>query len=352
MGKSSTTGFHETSYELARCVVCGEADTREVAGPEDLREERELLWQFHMRRLSPRTPPDRLVDRVAFSQPALWRIVQCRICGLVYRNPVEKRDALREAYSTDELPDDAVFQALHRAQHDASRAQVRRLARHLTRRGTGLEVGSYVGAFLAAARESRWQFEGLDVNPRVNAFARSLGYTVHDGDLEHFEPNRTFDAVAIWNTFDQLPDPRTAARVALRLLSPDGVLAIRVPNGECYTHWRARIGGRGGRAARALLAHNNLLTFPYRYGFSPASLSRLLADVGFRVERVISDVLVPTTDEWTRPWARIESRVVKPLTKPWAPWFEIYARKIPTDLPTSWDANQLAAYSISASGGQ
>lgn len=353
MGKSSTIGFHETSYELARCVVCGNADAGEVAGPEELREERELLWQFHMRRLSPRTPPDRLVDRVAFSQPAVWRIVQCRICGLVYRNPVEKRDALCETYSMDELPDSAL-QALHRAQRNASRTQVRRLARHLRRRrtGGGLEVGSYVGAFLAAARESRWQFEGLDVNPRVNAFARSLGYAVHDGDLEHFEPNRTFDVVAIWNTFDQLPDPRTAARAAVRLLGTNGVLAIRVPNGECYAHWRARMGRRGGRAARAILAHNNLLTFPYRYGFSPASLSRLLADVGFRVERVVSDVLVPTTDEWTRLWARIESRVVKPLTKPWAPWFEIYARKIPTDLPTSWDASQPAAYSISASGGQ
>jgi SAM-dependent methyltransferase len=348
MGRSSTIAFREASYELARCAVCGDADASEVAGPEELRQERELLWQFHMRRLSPRTPPDRLVDRVAFSQPAVWRIVRCRTCGLVYRNPVEKRDALHETYASDEIPDTA-FQALHRAQRNASRAQVRRLDRHLTRRGTGLEVGSYVGAFLAAARASRWPFEGLDVNPRVNAFARSLGYTVHDGDLEHFDPKRTFDVIAIWNTFDQLPDPGAAARAVARLLAPNGVLAIRVPNGECYAHWQARL---GGRAAQAILAHNNLLTFPYRYGFSPASLERLLAGVGFRVERVVSDVLVPTTDEWTRRWARIESRVVKPLTKPWAPWFEIYARKIPTDLPTSWDASQPAAYSISASGGQ
>src|SRR5688572_12551856 len=105
MGKSSTIGFHETLYEFARCVVCGAADAREVAGPAELREERELLWQFHMRRLSPRTPPERLVDRVAFSQPAAWRVVQCRTCGLVYRNPAEKRDVLRETYSTDESPD-------------------------------------------------------------------------------------------------------------------------------------------------------------------------------------------------------------------------------------------------------
>jgi len=38
-------------------------------------------------------------------------------------------------------------------------------------------------------------------------------------------------------------------------------------------------------------------------------------------------VLVPTADEWTRPWARIEERLLKPLARPFAPWFEVYARK-------------------------
>lgn len=299
-----------------------------IAGPEDVRDEAELLWQFHMRRLSPRTPPDRLVDRVAFSQPTPWRVVRCCTCGLVYRNPVEKREALRETYS-DTAPANDVLLALHRAQSKSFRAQARRLSRQLARRGTGLEVGSYVGAFLAAAHESGWQFEGLDVNPLVNAFARSAGFTVHDGDLEHFQPDRMFDAVAIWNTFDQLPDPGAAARAAFRLLRPEGVLAIRVPNGGCYAHWRARLAVRGQRAlAAAILAHNNLLTFPYRFGFSSASLARLLRDAGFGIERTVSDVLVPTTDEWTRPWARIEARVIKPLTRPWAPWFEVYARKL------------------------
>jgi SAM-dependent methyltransferase len=315
------------SYELTRCVVCGGSDARDIAGPDDIRVEAELLWQFHMRRLSPRTPPDRLVDRVAFTQPPAWRVVQCRACGLVYRNPAEKAQELRATYAQDAPASDALL-ALHNAQRDAYRAQARRLSGHLDRRGSGLEVGSYVGAFLAAARDARWQFEGLDVNPHMNAFARSLGFVAHDGDLERFHPGRTFDAVAIWNTFDQLPDPRMAARAAFRLLRPDGVVAIRVPNGECYARLRRRLAARGSRAAAtAILAHNNLLTFPYRFGFSPSSLARLLEDVGFRVERTVRDVLVPTADEWTRPWARVEERLLKPLTKPWAPWFEMYARR-------------------------
>ena len=272
-----------------------------------------------MRRLSPRTPPERLVDRVAFSQPA-WRIVQCRHCGLVYRNPAEKRDAVIDAYA-DADADDDVLRALHDTQRISYRAQARRLASRVERRGTGLEVGSYVGAFLRAARDTGWQFEGLDVNVRMNAFARSLGFTVHDGALETFPPGRVFDAVAVWNTFDQLPDPAAAARSARRLLRPNGVLAIRVPNGGFYARWRTRVSA----AATAALAHNNLLTFPYRFGFTPRTLARLLGEAGFRVERVVHDVLVPTSDEWTRPWARVESAVVKAATKPMAPWFEVYA---------------------------
>jgi len=280
-----------------------------------------------MRRLSPRTPPERLVDRVAFSQVPPWRVVRCRACGLVYRNPVERREELRSTYADAPVDRDAL-DALHDAQTKTYHAQTRRLAGLLERRGAGLEVGSYVGAFLAAARAQGWNFEGLDVNPAVNEYARSRGFVVHDGDLETFRAaERTFDAVAIWNTFDQLPDPRAALRVSLGLLRPNGVLALRVPNGACYAHWRPRLNGasRSSRFATAVLAHNNLLTFPYRFGFTPESLTRLLRDTGFEIVKIVPDILVPTADEWTRRWAAIEERLFKPLTRRWSPWFEMYA---------------------------
>jgi SAM-dependent methyltransferase len=312
------------SYDLTRCVVCGSAEADAIATADDMRVEAELLWQYHMKRLSPRTPPERLVDRVAFSQDPPWRLVQCRECGLVYRNPAEKREALTATYR-DAEPERDALQALHDVQRATYRSQARRLHRIMGRRGTGLEVGSYVGAFLSAARESRWSFEGLDINPHVNEFTRSLGFAVHDGDLESFPAERQFDAVAIWNTFDQLPDPANAVRIAKRLIAPGGLLAIRVPNGDCYRRWRARLDGSLSRLAVAVLAQNNLLTFPYRWGFSPASLTRLLRDEGFAIRRVVGDVLVPTADEYTRPLAVAEERLLKPLTRRWQPWFEVYA---------------------------
>ena len=298
-----------------------------------------MLWAFHTRRLRAQTPPKHLTDRVAFSQHPPLRLVQCGECGLVYRNPVERARELKDAYGDDTPPTD-VLAALHETQRDAYRAQAARLTRELDGRvGSGLEVGSYVGGFLAAARELGWQFEGVDVNESASAYTRSLGLRVTVGTIEALAADgaleNRFTAVAFWNCFDQLPDPRSAAVAARRLLTPNGVLALRVPNGAFYARVRPLLSTAAAPAARLLLAHNNLLTFPYRYGFSPSSITRLLDQCGFRVRRIVGDVLVPIADRWTRRWAALEERIVKGLLTPiahadgrvgLAPWIEVYAR--------------------------
>jgi SAM-dependent methyltransferase len=325
------------SYEPARCVVCDHTDAEVIAEHDDLRAEVEALWEYHERRLRPETPLRHLTDRLAFSEHPPFRLVRCRECGLVYRNPVERARELSKIYAGEAPPPD-VLRSLHATQLPAVRAQARALRRLLGRGGTGLEVGSYVGAFLAAARQEGFQFEGLDINTEVNAFTRAMGFTVHDGELTSFDAGRTFDIVAILNTFEQLADPRATVNAAARLLRPGGIFALRVPNGGFYAALRGRF-ARGGRveraAARALLAQNNLLTFPYRYGFTRQALARLLDEQGFRLRRIRGDVLVPVADEWTRAWARLEETLIKRLLGTvahrdgtrWAPWLDVFATR-------------------------
>jgi SAM-dependent methyltransferase len=331
------------AYELARCLVCGSAAGRELADSESMRTEVEALWAFHTRRLRAEVPPTHLTDRLAFSQHAPLRLVRCDECGLVYRNPVERARELREAYG-EEAPAE-VLASLHQTQRNAYRAQARRLTRAAGgRTGRGLEVGSYVGGFLAAARELGWQFEGVDVNATASGYARSLGLRVTVGTIETLAGDavleKRFAAVAFWNCFDQLADPRSATIAARKLLAPHGVLAIRVPNGEFYARVRPLLGTPAAPAARLLLAHNNLLTFPYRYGFTRSSVTRLLERCDCEVTETVGDVLVPIADRWTRRWAVAEERIVKALLKAvtrtdgrthLAPWIEVYARPRPSN---------------------
>src|SRR4051812_23490987 len=309
------------SYEPSHCIVCGHAEAELVADEEEIRREVEVLWAFHEKRLRAGTPVTRLRDRVAFSQDPPWRLVACRECGLVYRNPTERAFEVESIYARD-CPARELLEALHKTQRASYGGQARRLRRLLPRGAEVLEVGSYVGAFLAAARDEGLTAIGIDINPAVNKFTRSLGFPVRDGELQSTEADRV-DAIAIWNTFDQLSDPRGVMVASSARLKPGGILAIRVPNGDYYRRHRER-------SVRAL-AHNNLLTFPYRWGFTPRSLRMLLESTGFRTLSTIGDVLVPTADEWTRPWARVEERLVKLAIQVVGhspdvrPWFEVYA---------------------------
>lgn len=319
-----------TTYELTRCPVCDSPDAVEIADREAIRAEVERLWTFHGARLRTGVPPRFLLDRVAFSQDPPIRLAACRVCTHLYRNPLERTEALAAAYD-DDAPDAAVLEALYETQRVAYAAQAARLTRVAGKPGRGLEVGSYVGGFLAAARERGWTFEGVDVSARASAFASRRGLGVTYGTIETVRASRPFDAVAIWNTFEQLPHSRQAVAAARRLLSPGGLLVVRIPNGAFYMHWRRRLTGGWSGIAERLLAHNNLLSFPYRQGFTRHSLTRLLREGGFEIVRTVGDTLVPIADEWTTRRGAIEERVVKRVEHitqhGWrAPWVEVYAR--------------------------
>ncbi|MGH7618101.1 MAG: class I SAM-dependent methyltransferase [Gemmatimonadaceae bacterium] len=330
----SSHTLQRQAYEIAACLVCGERHADVLGEHDDFRAEVEALWEYHTARLRADVPPQRLADRVVFTEPPPRRLVRCRVCGLVYRNPVER--GVTEAYARS-TPTHELLGRLFETQLPAARTQARRIRDLLGRGGTGLEVGSYVGAFLVAARDAGVSVVGVDVNPTINDFARAGGAQVYDGELCDLPSRADVDVVAIWNAFDQLADPRSTAFEAWRRLRPGGLLALRVPNGAFYARVRGRLSGRGRAAAAlasTLLAQNNLLTFPYRWGFTPDSLRRLLLQTGFTVVRVRGDSLVRTSDEWTRPWARWEERVVKRmiamtvrLEAAWAPWFEVFATR-------------------------
>src|SRR5205823_4507178 len=92
------------------------------------------------------------------------------------------------------------------------------------------------------------------------------------------------ECVAIWNTFDQLPEPEPTLAAARRLLRPNGLLAVRIPNGRCFrtlTAWERRLGSPLRGWLHAAMAWNNLMAFPYLYGYSLRTLDRLLARYGF-----------------------------------------------------------------------
>src|SRR5439155_6725561 len=122
---------------------------------------------------------------------------------------------------------------------------------------------------------------------------------------------REYDAIVIWNTFEQLPDVRASTVHCRKLLRIGGLFAVRIPNGAFYEKWRRRLGGPMNAIAERVLAHNNLLGFPYRQGSSKSSMKRLLTDCRFEIIAVKGDTLFPIADSWTTSSGVRDERVTK-----------------------------------------
>ncbi|OQW32256.1 MAG: hypothetical protein A4E19_19685 [Nitrospira sp. SG-bin1] len=320
---SASTSLENHRRIYTPCLLCGGSDFVAIAAPSDIAAQQCFLEQFHRRRLAENhaAEPHRasLADRVSFTHNYETYIVACCACGLLCRNPHPPAKAVTDAY-VDEYYAPSHLAEEFESQLNWARTKIPLIARHLAIHPAPrlIEVGSFVGGFLAAAQEHGWDVVGVDPGEAVVRFCRERGLSVFQGTLEEFpRPQGGIDAVVIWNTFDQLPDPRPILTTITRYLRPDGLLVIRIPHGRCFRsamemakahHWLRKPLYTG-------LAWNNLLSFPYLYGYELTTLDRLVAEFGLVREAVYPDTLMAVAVTEMKRWVPLEERLVKGLCR-------------------------------------
>ncbi|HEY6085338.1 MAG TPA: class I SAM-dependent methyltransferase [Nitrospira sp.] len=283
---------------------------------------------------------------MTFTQNYAAAVVACEECGLVYRNPRPPSDAIVHAYKADQY-DQTYLLAEFETQCMWFRTKIPVLAQQLAVNAVEghprvLEIGSFVGAFLYEGQAAGWEMFGIDPGRDVTAFCRDRQLPVFRGTVQEAKLSpASFDAIVVWNTFDQLPDPHAFLSTSMPLLKDGGLFVIRVPHGSCF-EWAMSIRRNLHSALRtaldSALAWNNLLTFPYLYGYSIAQLSQLMAQYGFQLRTCFPDTLASAPFGHLRWWATLEECAVKVLCRVaasfsggntqrrfyTAPWLDIY----------------------------
>ena len=141
--------------------------------------------------------------------------------------------------------------------------------------GRVLDVGCGPGGNLATLQEQGWEVYGVEMSPAAVAQARvRVGDRIYAGTLETAPfADGFFDVVLFSHSLEHLFSPVDALTRARRLLRPEGLLVIAVPNagsleaklfGPCWFPWQ-------------LPRH--------LYHFEQETLKRLLKRAGFRVVR-------------------------------------------------------------------
>ncbi len=203
-----------------------------------------------------------------------FRIVRCRMCGLVYVNPRPASKDLLSLYAGYHTREGETEASWARLMGRIFRESAERLcsSRNGSRPGRLLDAGCGYGAFVALMRERGWDAEGVDPSPTVVNAAVRRGRPVHLGTLAGLQaPDGTYDAITMFYVLEHVPDPMGALKKAFDLLAPGGILLIRVPHTTPIVRLLAPLGL--GEA---------LYDPPFHlYDFSPAVLREMLRRTGF-----------------------------------------------------------------------
>ena len=205
--------------------------------------------------------------------------VQCQNCGLTYQNPrpsfAEMAYHYPPHYESYADPEEQAVQSLLMRKAFAYGLDKRyRFIAGYRSSGRLLDIGCATGTFLhKLQQEGNWEVYGVEVNSDVAERAKyRYNLNIHAGTVEDAAyPDNFFDVVTMWDVLEHLHDPVTTLREIRRILTPDGLVVTRVPNGAS---WDARIFKQywaGFDAPRHL------------YVFTPRTLSLLLRKTGFNI---------------------------------------------------------------------
>ncbi len=198
---------------------------------------------------------------------------RCGTCGMVYVNPILGEDRLASFYQSEESWTRVL---MNRTQMDLDRKRfdygldlIREFAKD---RGRLLDIGCGPGLFLETARERGWETLGLEFNQWCLDHLAENGQECLEVPLgESGLPDNHCGCVTMWDVLEHIADPGAVIDDTRRVLAPEGILLIQVPNIEALVNriLHEKAGTFGGHS------HVNF--------FSRDTLSRLLTDRGFEI---------------------------------------------------------------------
>jgi len=274
------------------------------------------------------TPVMEQADPRAQAGERLFHVVECRRCGLLYLNPRPEGADLAAYYPDDYYdhlaagtnrvtPRSEAGRELHHAirqallqryygypifagrgrstNHGLPRwlgvgcARLERWRLQVSGReaaiipfvgqGRLLDVGCGTGKDLLRLQASGWAVTGVEISPYAASLARArLGCEVMVGHFDEVAlEGRSFDVVRLSHVLEHLPSPRKSLEKVHRLLRPGGLLWLEVPNAaSAERRWFGRQWYQWDLPR-------------HLYHFTPATLVRLLREIGFQPRKVKCD---------------------------------------------------------------
>jgi 2-polyprenyl-3-methyl-5-hydroxy-6-metoxy-1,4-benzoquinol methylase len=211
----------------------------------------------------------------------VFNVRQCPGCRHRFTFPTPSEQNIGAYYKADHYishtdTSKGLINKLYKFARRFTLSEKRRFVQRQTGLASGklLEVGTGTGAFLHIMEEAGWQTTGLEPDFHAREKAMALyKLTVFEPAHLYDLPTGSFDAIVLWHVLEHVYTIHAYMEQFSRLLKPDGLLFIAVPN---YTSHDAHIYHEFW-AAYDVPRH--------LHHFCPASLQVLGARFGFKISR-------------------------------------------------------------------
>ncbi len=211
--------------------------------------------------------------------------VRCQNCGLVYQNPRPTVEEIGQFYppNYEIFNVDKVKQNSSRILQHIMQYGINKRCRVVNREKKGgmlLDVGCATGIFLETMRETqRWQVKGVELSKNASQIAREKNLDVITGTLEQANfSDGQFDVVTLWDVLEHLHDPAGSLNEIHRILKPNGIIVLRVPNKDSIDSQMFGPYWAGYDSPRHL------------YVFNQQTLTKLLEISGFSLKRTSCEI--------------------------------------------------------------
>ncbi len=188
-----------------------------------------------------------------FATGETFDICSCTDCGLLFTQNAPAEDAMGRYYeSPDYISHSDTDQGLmNRVYHWVRRFMLVRkwrLVWHNAGKGQGtlLDIGTGTGYFPHFMRRKGWTVQAVEKSPQARQFAQTrFGLDVLPPEQLPSLAEASQDVITLWHVMEHLEHLNETWQQLYRLLRPDGILVVAVPNPASYdaahygSHWAA-----------------------------------------------------------------------------------------------------------------
>jgi len=127
----------------------------------------------------------------------------------------------------------SLFEKLyHTVKQKALRDKIKLIEQFQPKKGKILDIGAGTGDFLVMAQKNGWKITGLEPSEKAKGIATAKGVSFAENLADM--PDHSVDVITMWHVLEHVTDVEAQIAELKRILKPDGVIIIAVPNFKSY----------------------------------------------------------------------------------------------------------------------